>query len=147
MNRELIHDLGILVARLGVGFVLFAYGWQKLVIWGLPATAETMGAGGVPLPTVSAYAATAIELGAGAALIVGAAMPLAGLIAAANMAGAYLFVHMGTGVYTDEGGWGFVLVIGVSCLMLAATGSGRFGVDPLVMSRFRDRPKAGVHST
>jgi putative oxidoreductase len=146
MNRELIHDLGILVARLGVGFVLVAYGWQKVGIWGLEGTAEIMGAGGVPLPTVTAYAATAIELFAGAALILGAATPLAGLLGAVNMAGAFLFVHMGHGVYTDEEGWGFVLVIGVSCVMLAATGSGRFGVDPLVMSRLRAQDKVGAHA-
>jgi uncharacterized membrane protein YphA (DoxX/SURF4 family) len=53
---------------------------------------------------------------------------------------------MGHGVYTDEEGWGFVLVIGVSCVMLAATGSGRFGVDPLVMSRLRAQDKVGAHA-
>ncbi|MFE3459164.1 DoxX family protein [Nocardiopsis aegyptia] len=147
MNKELARDLGILVARLGVGFVLLAYGWQKVADWGLAGTAEIMAGGGVPMPTVSAYAATAIELLAGTALVLGVAMPLAGLLGVVNMAGAFLFVHMGSGVYVDDDGWGFVLVIGVTCLMLAATGSGRFGLDPLVMSRFRDRDKAGAHST
>ncbi|GAB2517041.1 DoxX family protein [Nocardiopsis aegyptia] len=147
MNKELARDIGILIGRLGVGFVLLAYGWQKLADWGVSGTAEIMAGGGVPMPMVSAYIATFVELAAGTAFIVGAAMPLAGLAAAGTMAGAFLFVHMGSGVYVDQNGWGFVLVIGVSCLMLAATGSGRFGIDPLVASRFRDRRKAPAHST
>ncbi|WP_165367497.1 DoxX family protein, partial [Phytoactinopolyspora endophytica] len=85
-HRQYLLDIGILIARLGTGLILVAYGWQKLVDWGLSGTAEIMSGGGVPLADISAYVATFVELIAGVALILGAAMPLAGLSAAFVMA-------------------------------------------------------------
>ncbi|MHA6629319.1 DoxX family protein [Pseudonocardia sichuanensis] len=141
-HRQLLADLGILVARLGTGLVLLAYGWQKLMDWGISGTVEIMAGGGVPLPAVSAVVATAVELLAGAALVLGAAVPVAGLAAAFVMAGAIVFVNGASGIYAEEGGFAFPLAVGVAALLLAATGSGRFGVDHLLA-----RPRPGHRRT
>ncbi|RMI38128.1 DoxX family protein [Streptomyces triticirhizae] len=153
LDRALLTDLGLLVGRLGIGVILFAYGWQKLTDWTVEGTAEIMSGGGVPLPTLSAYFTTWVELLGGAALVLGAAVRLAALAGAFVMAGAFVYVHGGNGIYVDGDGYGFVLAIGVTCLLLAATGAGRLSVDHLLagrlpspMGRSGARARAGAGS-
>jgi putative oxidoreductase len=141
-NRQLLADIAVLAARLGTGVVLIAYGWQKLADWGIAGTAEIMAGGGVPLPAISAYIATFVELLAGTALVLGAAVPIAGLSAAFVMTGAIVFVNGASGIYAEEGGFAFPLAVGAAALLLAATGSGRFGVDHLVVQPFLERRRA-----
>ncbi|TDC80958.1 DoxX family protein [Actinomadura sp. 7K507] len=146
MNRQLLQDIGLLLGRLGLGAVFLAYGWQKLTDWSLSGTAEIMGGGGVPLPTLSAYFTTFTEIVAGAALIAGVGVRLAGALTAFIMAGAVVFVHGGNGIYVDDDGYGFVLALGLTSLMLAATGAGRFGVDHWLAGRFRGRDREAQHA-
>lgn len=139
VDHRIITDLGILIARLGIGWIMVAHGWQKFFVWGLEGTAAAMGEGGVPLPLLSAAFTAFVELVGGAALVAGAAVRPAALGMAFVMAGAFVFVQGGNGVYMENDGYGFVLSIAVCCLLLAATGSGRFGVDHLVVERLRAR--------
>ncbi|MCW4353003.1 DoxX family protein [Hoyosella sp. YIM 151337] len=136
---RLLLDTGILVARLGLGLVLVAYGWQKLFDWGIPMTAEIMSAGGVPLANVTAYIATFVELIAGLALILGVAVTTAGIGAAVLMTGAVVFVNIGSGIYTADGGFAFPLAVGVAALLVAATGAGRFSLDHVMIRPARNR--------
>ncbi|TDB73758.1 DoxX family protein [Micromonospora sp. KC723] len=130
-----VRDVAILLARIGIGIVFFAHGWQKLVTNGVDGTAAFFGEAGVPLPTLSAWFATLVELAGGAALIVGAGVTVAGLLLALNMAGAFLFVHAGNGLFVDQGGYEFVLALGAASLLLAGVGAGRFSVDHLLFGR------------
>ena len=129
------RDLALLLARLGLGVIFLAHGWQKLVTNGVDGTAAFFDSVGVPLPTLAAWLATGVELGAGALLLVGLAVPVAGLLLAVDMLGAWLFVHRGGGVFVAENGWELVLALGVGALVLAATGGGRFSVDHLLATR------------
>lgn len=139
MIPTVVRDVALLVARICVGVVFFAHGWQKLVTNGVDGTAAFFEKAGVPLPTLSAWAATLIELVGGGALILGLAMPVAGLLLVADMLGAYLFVHAGNGLFLDQGGAEFVMTLGAASLLLAVFGSGRFGLDHLLMSRTHGR--------
>ncbi|WP_199037502.1 DoxX family protein [Glycomyces salinus] len=140
-----LGDLSVLVARLGVGIILLAYGWQKLADWGLSTTAEIMSGGGVPLPQVSAYATTFGELLAGSAIILGVAVRPAAIGAALLMTGAIVFVNGASGLYAEQGGYAFPLAVGAASLLLAVTGSGRFGLDPLLKPVYdRMRPVASA---
>ena len=128
------RDVALLVARIAVGVVFIAHGWQKLG-GGIGGTAKMFTMMGVPVPGVSAVYATFVELVGGAALIVGAAVPLFGALLFLDMAGAFVFVHAGHGLFADKGGFELVLTLGVAALLLAATGSGRFGLDALITTR------------
>ncbi len=132
---QLARDLALLVARLGLGVILIAHGWQKLSDQGLAGTAAGFGQMGVPLPTVSAYYATFVELVGGVALILGLALPLVGLLVALDMAGALVLVHLPNGLFASEGGFELVLAIGVGAVAIAAAGSGRFGLDHYLLRR------------
>lgn len=132
---QLARDLALLVARVGLGIILIAHGWQKLVDQGLAATADTFQQWGVPLPTVSAYYSTFAELVGGAAILLGFALPIAGLIVVVDMAGAFVLVHLPNGLFVTEGGYELVLAIAAGAIALAAAGSGRLGIDHYLIGR------------
>jgi putative oxidoreductase len=130
-----VRDGALLVARLLLGVVLIAHGWQKVVTNGLGATAEGFGRMGVPLPPVSAAYAGLVELVGGALILLGAATALVGVLVVLDMIGAAVLVHVGNGVMVTDGGWELVGVIGAVALVLAAVGAGRFSVDHAVSAR------------
>src|ERR1700754_4050560 len=66
------RDYAVLVGRLLLGVVMFAFGWEKWVTKGLSATAVGMKNNGVPFPVLSATFAGTVELLGGALLILGA---------------------------------------------------------------------------
>jgi putative oxidoreductase len=132
-----VRDAALLAARLVLGVVLIAHGWQKVVTNGIGATADGFAAMGVPLAPASAIYASVVELVGGALLLVGAATALVGVLVVLDMIGAALLVHIGNGVFAGGGGWELVGVIGVAALGLAVTGAGRFSVDHAVTARRR----------
>ncbi|WP_017585528.1 DoxX family protein [Nocardiopsis ganjiahuensis] len=128
-NRLLTLDVTVLVARLGMGWTMIAHGAQKFFEWGIEGTAAYMGAGGVPLPLISASFAATVELGGGALLVLGALTRVAALGMVVVMAGAFTFAQDSTTIFVQDDGYGYVLAVAVCCLLIAALGSGRFGVD------------------
>lgn len=135
MRPALVRDLALLLARVGVGVVFVAHGWQKFFEWGMSGTTASFAKMGVPLPGVSAWFAGIVELGGGVALLVGAAVPVFGLLIAFLMTGALVLVHAPNGVFVDQGGFELVVALGGAALILAAIGAGRFSVDNLVSPR------------
>lgn len=129
MNSPIFRDLATLLARLGLGVVLFAHGWQKLATNGLDATHAGFEGMGVPMPMVSAYFATFVELIGGPALILGIFTPIVGILLFLDMLGAFVLVHYDAGVFVGNGGYELVVALGVGVLLLAAVGAGRFSLD------------------
>jgi putative oxidoreductase len=130
-----VRDAALLVARVLLGVVLVAHGWQKVFTNGLGATAEAFAGMGIPLAPVAAAFAGLVELVGGVLILAGAATALVGVLVALNMLGAALFVHVGNGVFASDGGWELVAVIGALALVLAAVGAGRYSVDHALAAR------------
>ena len=133
------RDLALLVGRLGLGIIFLAHGWQKIATNGIDGTAAFFEQVGVPAAPVAAWLAAVVELAGGAALIVGLAVPVAGLLLVVDMIGAFAFVHAGAGLFVEQGGYELVLVLGAATLLLAVIGAGRFSLDHLLTGR---RPAA-----
>ncbi|ORI27107.1 DoxX family protein [Rhodococcus sp. 1168] len=129
MNSNIFRDVATLVARIGLGIVFIAHGWQKLNANGLDATKAGFDGMGVPLPGLSAYFATFVELIGGVALVLGIFTPIVGILLFVDMLGAFLFVHYDMGVFVGEGGYELVVALGVGSLLSAAVGAGRFSLD------------------
>jgi putative oxidoreductase len=72
-------------------------------------------------------------------MILGLAVPVVGVLMALNMVGAWLLVHTSPLYSMDHNGPETVIAIGLLSLALAASGSGRFGLDHLVLRRLRRR--------
>lgn len=130
-----VREWGLLVARVVLGVVLVAHGWQKFTEWGIAGTTASFQEMGVPAPPVSALVASIVELGGGVLLILGLFTTVAGFLVALNMLGAVLFVHAPHGVFVAGNGWELVAVIGVASLVFALVGAGRISLDALIAGR------------
>ncbi|GIG30618.1 DoxX family protein [Cellulomonas marina] len=139
-----VRDLVLLLARVAVGVVFVAHGLQKLVTNGIDGTAGFFSSVGVPAAEVAAWVSAVVELVGGALLVVGLAVPVAGLLLALQMLGAYVFVHAGNGLFVDDGGFELVLVLAAASLLLAAVGGGRWSLDAALLGRRRGRDRALV---
>jgi putative oxidoreductase len=126
-----------LVARIVLGVVLIAHGWQKFAQYGIGGTAGSFATMGVPLPAVSAVFAAVVELVGGVALLAGAATVVAGVLVVLDMLGAFVLVHIGNGVFVTDNGFELVGVIAAAALLLVAAGPGRFSVDHALAGRRR----------
>ncbi|TCN54798.1 putative oxidoreductase [Rhodococcus sp. SMB37] len=129
MNVSFVRDIGILIARVGLGAILLTHGLQKLTVWGQSGTAAAFEGMGVPAPSLGAFVATWVEILGGIALILGLLVPVFGALLFAVMAGAFVIVHVGNGVYVADGGFELVAALGLGALLLAVVGAGRFSVD------------------
>ena len=130
-------DGRLLVARILVGVVLIAHGWQKFATYGIGGVTAPFAQMGVPLPGVSAVFAAVVELVGGAALLLGAATVIAGALVVLDMLGAFLLVHIGNGVLVTDNGFELVWMIAATALVLIAAGPGRFSVDAALAGRRR----------
>ncbi|KAA0024479.1 DoxX family protein [Antrihabitans cavernicola] len=131
MTSTTSRDIALLIARIGLGIVFIAHGWQKVVTNGLDATKTGFTGMGVPAPALSAYYAAFVELVGGAALILGVLTSIVSVLLLLDMVGAFFTVHIDKGIFVSDGGYELVLVLAIASLLLAAFGGGRFAVDAL----------------
>ncbi|RCV54987.1 DoxX family protein [Marinitenerispora sediminis] len=124
-----LADTATLIARIAIGVIFIAHGWQKIGS-GVDAVAGGFAALGIPLPQLAAIVAIVVEFGGGILLLVGFALPVTGTVLALQMLAAYGFAHFGTPLI-GEGGFELVLALAVSSLALGFTGGG-FAVDRLL---------------
>jgi putative oxidoreductase len=138
------RDVVLLVARIGLGVLMIGHAWLMYSLGGYSLT----GAGqlfaqlGVPLPELAGAANVLLESIGGVAMVLGLAVPVVGVLMALNMVGAWVFVHTSALYAMDRNGPETVIAIGLLGLVLAATGSGRFGLDHLLRQRRRPRTPA-----
>jgi putative oxidoreductase len=135
------RDLVLLLARIGVGVLMVVhakleYDFAGGSIAGVGALFEKSG---VPLAVIAGPANVLFEFVGGAAMILGLAVLPVGVLMALNMLGAWIFVHHG-GLYAlDYTGPELVIALGLLSLVLAVSGSGRLGLDHLIVRRVRRR--------
>jgi putative oxidoreductase len=132
-------DVVLLIARVLLGVVLFAHGWQKLLIYGIAQVHQQFETLGIPLAIISSSFVTFVEFVGGALLIVGTLTPVVCLLHMIVMIGAASFVHVSNGIFVGDGGWELVGVIACCELLLATHGAGRYSVDWLVRTRMNTR--------
>jgi putative oxidoreductase len=125
--------LGRLLLRLVVGGYFFAHGTQKLFGWfsgyGLDATAGMFESLGLRPGKRHATAAGIAETGGGAALLLGAATPLASSVLIATMITAIHRVHLQNGPWNTNQGYEYNVVLIAAVLALAETGPGSPSID------------------
>ncbi|GAA1487560.1 DoxX family protein [Brachybacterium sacelli] len=144
-----LRDPALLLARLVVGAVFMAHGWQKIGQNGIAATTEGFVGMGIPFAEIAAPVVAYVELIGGALLILGLLTAVAGLALAIDMAVAAFVVHLGGGLFVADGGWELVGVLGAAALLLAAVGPGRIALARGARSRGRSGAKSsrpGAHA-
>jgi putative oxidoreductase len=129
----------LFLARIGLGVLMVAhakleYDFAAGSIAGVGVLFEKSG---IPLAAITGPANVLFEFVGGAAMILGLAVRLVAVLMALNMVGAWIFVHTG-GLYTlDHTGPELVIALGLLSLLLAVSGSGRLGLDHLIIGRVR----------
>jgi putative oxidoreductase len=145
VNRTLpepTRDVALLVARLLLGTIMFAHGYQKLMIDGLGRTTQGFESMSIPVAIISAAFVTVVEIVGGILVILGALITVVAAFYLVVMVGAAVFVHIPNGIFVGNNGWELVGSIAALLLVLAAAGSGRYGVDHLIRSRQSPAPFA-----
>jgi putative oxidoreductase len=141
----IMRDLVLLVARVGLGVIMVAHAKVEYDFGGsLAGVGQLFAEAGVPLATLTGPANVLFELVGGIAMILGAAVRIIGVLMALNMAGAWIFVHTSGLLAMDHNGPELVIALGLLSLVLAVTGSGRFGLDHLIVRRLHRRSRTAV---
>jgi putative oxidoreductase len=132
------RDVALLIARVLLGVVLFAHGFQKVFIYGLSGTTAAFTKIGVPVAPASAAYASIVELVSGGLLILGAATTVVSALVVLDMIGASLTTHSFLhGVFVQQHGFELEALICGGALLLLVTGAGRHSIDHLLLSRWR----------
>ncbi|MEU6411470.1 DoxX family protein [Microbispora sp. NPDC046933] len=140
--KRTLHDLASLAARMGVGGIFFANGWQKLEA-GLNATADQFTALQAPLPHVWAPVTMLTELVGGTLLIAGLAVPVVGLLLFAEALAVFVLTAGDTGLPLTGGDIELIVALGAASVLLAVTGAGRISADHMVVIKRREAEAAG----
>jgi putative oxidoreductase len=126
-------DIGLLLLRLTVGFIVAAHGSQKLFGWfsgpGLSGTGQFFTMLGFPPGRRHAFMAGLAETVGGLFVALGFLTPLAGAAIIAVMTVAVLSVHLPKGFFVHNGGYEYNLVLSVAALTPVFAGPGPLSVD------------------
>jgi putative oxidoreductase len=128
------------VLRGVLGVVMTAHGWQKLTAFA-DWHAQVVQLG-IPVPDVTAWLAIAGELLGGLGLLFGLLTRIAGVGVLGVMVVAIATVHIGNGLFAQNGGFEFPLLIAATALYFVATGAGPVSLDALLRRHTRQKRAA-----
>ena len=134
-RTPVLSDIALLVARVGLGIVLLAHGWQKFNTYTVSGTASSFEDMGIPAPAVAAVFATVVEIVGGVALIAGLLTPLFAALNVLNLLGAFVLVHAGNGVFVADNGYELVLALIAGLAVVGLLGAGKLSVDGVLGRR------------
>jgi putative oxidoreductase len=142
---RIARDLVLLLARIGLGIIMIAHAKLEWDFAGgsLTGVGQLFAQSGIPLPAITGPANVLFEFVGGAAMIIGLAVPIVGVLMALNMVGAWVLVHTSPLFSMDHNGPELAITIALLSLLLAVIGSGRFGVDHVIIARRKAGATAG----
>lgn len=132
--------IGLAVLRVIVGVVFLMHGWQKFSVMGIGGVTGFFTQVGAPLPAISAYLITFLEIFGGSALILGFLTRIVALGFVLDMAGAIALVHWKNGFFVENGGVELVLTLLAAAVAFAIAGPGAASIDELIAKRRASRP-------
>ncbi|MFG0250610.1 MAG: DoxX family protein [Phycisphaeraceae bacterium JB051] len=137
-----LTDLGMLLPRIMVGFVMFFHGTQKLFGWfggyGVDGTAGFFQQLGIPFPKFNVYMAGGTELFGGILLALGLATRPAATLLTFTMIVAIVTAHR-SAFAAANGGMEYPLTLAVVTLGYAIAGPGKLAVGNLIPT-IKQRP-------
>uniref|UniRef100_A0A372IRH9 DoxX family protein n=2 Tax=Paracidobacterium acidisoli TaxID=2303751 RepID=A0A372IRH9_9BACT len=130
-----LRPFSALVARLALGAIMIAHGFQKIFPKGSLYHFTQM-VGHMGLPVWLGYVAAFTEFFGGVILVLGLLTPIAAAGVVIDMTVAILKVHLRHGL-TGPGGFEFPLAVFALALVVLAIGPGYLAVDALLFRRSR----------
>ncbi|MDN8625316.1 MULTISPECIES: DoxX family protein [Corynebacterium] len=136
------RDAGLFIFRLVLGFIFVMHGWQNAVTKGWGSTRDSFDAMNIPATDVAATLASWGELVTGVLLILGLLTRLSSFVLLIDMAGAFWFAHKDAGLWSSDGGFEYVLILGACALLLLLAGAGAVSVDKFLFGRKKNSSEA-----
>lgn len=130
-----VADFGPLLARVIVGVIMVAHGWQKLTMMGIGGFAGYLESLSVPLPGLAAVVVSLVELIGGILLILGLLSRVAALLLTINLAVATVLVKVQIGLIAPEGqgaGAELDLALIAAFLVVLLSGPGKLALDRML---------------
>lgn len=126
--REIAYTL----VRVVMGYIIFMHGWAKITGPGFSGVSGMMARTGLVPGGAFAGAAMFLETVGGICLIIGLFTRFFAAALAVEMAIAFLFVHVSKGFSVGQGGFEFVLLLGIVLFAIAIRGGGQYSADRMV---------------
>ncbi|RPA57619.1 DoxX family protein [Gordonia oryzae] len=138
-----VRSIALLAARMILGIIFIAHGWQKLHVYHLSGVEGMLKGIGAPAPSVSAYILTWAELGGGILLVLGLLLPLVSIVLVVDMIGAIYYTHWEQGFWVAAQaadmpakiGWEWPLALIAGLLAVGFANAGHFAVDTYAFRR------------
>jgi putative oxidoreductase len=124
-------DIAFTLMRIVIGYIILMHGWVK-VQGGATGVAAFMAKNGLEPGIAFAYAAMFLETVGAICIILGLFTRFFAAALAIELALALIFVHGPKGFAAGQGGYEYVLLLGIVFLAIAIRGGGRYSVDRLI---------------
>jgi len=122
-----MEPIAYAIVRVVFGWIMIMHGWPK---WTRGAEAVgTAFANNYGLPRSLAYFAIFLEVIGGAAVVIGLFTRFFASALAIELLIAMFAAHWAKGFSVGQGGYEYVLFLGIVCFMLAIRGGGAYSVD------------------
>jgi putative oxidoreductase len=122
--------------RVTVGLLFVGHGGQKLFGWfggpGIDGFTASIAKMGFEPPMFWAYFESSAELVGGALLVLGLLTPLAAAAIVGDMLVATLKVHAAKGLWSQDGGFEYNLILIVMLVGIGLMGAGRYSLDQIL---------------
>jgi len=125
-----VQDICLLVARVALGLILLAHGWQRFT-HGIGPTVDTLTKYGLPEPQLFAWGATVLEVIGGALLVFGLLTPIVAAFIVAEQVMVIAWLKWQHGLWQINDGIEYSVILAALALILVVFGAGRTGVDVL----------------
>lgn len=128
---NIVHDIGLLVARIVLGVALVAHGWARWDIHGMDAEVRLLTEHGVPQPELFAWGALILEIAGGVMLVFGFFTRIVSALVIAQNVLIIVWLRHSFGPYLASGGYEYNVVLATLAFVLVCFGAGRTGIDML----------------
>jgi putative oxidoreductase len=125
-------DIAYTLMRIAVGTILLMHGLGKIHAGVAAVATNIMAKNGLQPAVAFASAATALETVGAVCIILGLFTRFFAAALAIEMAIGLLFVHLPKGFAASQGGFEYILLIGIVMFVVAIRGGGPYSADRLI---------------
>ena len=115
--------------RIVVGAILLAHGWLKVGTFGVAGVSGMMAKNGLEPATAFAVAAMVLETIGAICIIIGLFTRFFAAALAIELLIGLIAVHLKAGFFVNNGGFEYILLLGIVMFAVAIRGGGPYSVD------------------